>query len=52
MATLTGLSVHDCAEAGIKAMQEEADKLMKNESVKRAYEQFQLMCELTKERHG
>ena len=52
LATLTGLSVHDCAEAGIKAMQEEADKLMKNESVKRAYEQFQLMCELTKEHNG
>ena len=52
LATLNGLSVHDCAEAGIKAMQEEADKLMKNESVKRAYEQFQLMCELTKEHNG
>jgi hypothetical protein len=32
-------------------MQEEADKLMKHESVRRAYEQFQLMCELTKERN-
>ena len=49
LCTLYGLSVHDCAEAGVKAMQEEADKLMKHESVKRAYEQFQLMCELTKE---
>jgi hypothetical protein len=51
LCTLYGLSVHDCAEAGIKAMQEEADKLMKHESVRRAYEQFQLMCELTKERN-
>jgi hypothetical protein len=51
LCTLHGLSVHDCAEAGIKAMQEEADKLMKHESVRRAYEQFQLMCELTKERN-
>jgi hypothetical protein len=51
LCTLHGLSVHDCAEAGIKAMQEEADKLMKHESVRKAYEQFQLMCELTKERN-
>jgi hypothetical protein len=42
-------SARDLAEAGIKAMQEEADKLMKNEGVRRAYEQFQLMCELTKD---
>jgi hypothetical protein len=51
LCTLHGLSVHDCAEAGIKAMQEEADKLMKHEGVRKAYEQFQLMCELTKERN-
>ena len=51
LCTLYGLSVHDCAEAGVKAMQEEADKLMKHEGVRRAYEQFQLMCELTKERN-
>jgi hypothetical protein len=52
LATLNGLSVRDCAEAGIKAMQLEADKLMKHEAVRKAYEQFQLMCELTKERNG
>jgi hypothetical protein len=52
LCTLNGLSVRDCAEAGIKAMQEEADKLMKHDGVRKAYEQFQLMCELTKERHG
>jgi hypothetical protein len=52
LCTLHGLSVHDCAEAGIKAMQEEADKLMKHEGVRKAYEQFQLMCELTKEQNG
>jgi hypothetical protein len=52
LCTLHGLSVHDCAEAGVKAMQEEADKLMKHESVRKAYEQFQLMCELTKEQNG
>ena len=49
LCTLNGLSVHDCAEAGVKAMQEEADKLMKHDSVRRAYEHFILMCELTKE---
>ena len=52
LCTLNGLSVHDCAEAGIKAMQEEADKLMKHDGVRKAYEQFQLMCELTKEHNG
>ena len=49
LATLHGLSVHDCAEAGVKAMQEEADKLMKHEGVRKSYEHFLLMCELTKE---
>ena len=45
-------SARDLAEAGIKAMQEEADKLMKHAGVRRAYEQFQLMCELTKDHDG
>jgi hypothetical protein len=48
LCTLYGLSVRDCAEAGVKAMQEEADNLMTNPAVKKAYEHFQLMCELTK----
>ena len=48
LATLHGLCVHDCAEAGVKAMQEEADKLMTNPAVKLAYEQFLFVCELTK----
>jgi len=42
-------SIRDCAEAGIKAMQEEAMKLMNNPAVKKAYEHFLLVCELTKE---
>jgi len=49
LCTLQGLSIRDCAEAGVKAMMEEADKLMKNQSVRRAYEHFQLMCEMVKE---
>ena len=52
LATLHGLSVHDCAEAGVKAMQAEADKLMKHEGVRKAYEHFILMCELTKEKQN
>ena len=48
LATLHGLCVHNCAEAGVKAMQEEADKLMTNPAVRLAYEQFLLVCELTK----
>jgi hypothetical protein len=51
LATLNGLCIRDCAEAGVKAMTEEAEKLMTNESVRKAYEHFQLMCELTKERN-
>jgi hypothetical protein len=51
LCTLYGLSVRDCAEAGVKAMQEEADKLMTNPAVKKAYEHFQLVCELTRGRN-
>lgn len=40
----------DAAQAGVKAMQEEADKLMQHESVRKAYDHFQLMCQLVKER--
>jgi len=43
-------SARDAAEAGVKAMQEEADKLMTNPSVRKAYEKFLLLVELTKER--
>lgn len=50
LATLNINSARDIAEAGLKALQAEADKLMKHESVKNAYEQFLLVCELTKEK--
>ena len=43
-------SVHDIAEAGIKALEEEAAKLMSNPAVRDAYEQFLLVCKLTKEK--
>lgn len=49
LCTLQGLSIRDCAEAGVKAMQTEADKLLKHESVRMAYDHFMLVCELTRE---
>ena len=51
LATLQIASARDIAEAGLQAMQAEADKLMKNASVRHAYEQFLLVCELTKEQN-
>ena len=49
LATLQINSTRDIAEAGVKALQDEAEKLMKNASVRHAYEQFLLVCKLTKE---
>jgi hypothetical protein len=46
---LTYGSIRDHAEAGVKAMQDEADKLMQHESVRKAYDHFMLMCQLVKE---
>lgn len=43
-------SAREACEAAVKAMQVEADKLMKHESVRKAYDHFILMCELTKEK--
>lgn len=45
-------SARDVAELGVKAMQEEADRLMQNDSVRKAYEHFMLMCKLTKEKEN
>jgi len=52
LCTLNGLSVHDCADAGVKAMQLEADKLLSNPTVRQAYERFLFLAELTKEHNG
>lgn len=46
--TLNGASTRDIAEAGVRAMQAEADKMMQNDAVRQAYEHFQLVCALTK----
>ena len=43
-------SARDLAEAGVKAMMFEADRLMKHESVRKAYDNFILMCKLTEEK--
>lgn len=49
LATLSISSARDIAEAGVQAMMEEANNLMKHESVREAWERFQLVCELTRE---
>jgi hypothetical protein len=49
LATLNISSSRDIAEAGLRAMQLEADKMMSNEGVRKAYDHFILMCQLTKQ---
>ena len=49
---LTYGSVRDHAEAAVKAMQEEADKLMTHPAVRDAYEQFQTVCNLVKQKQN
>jgi hypothetical protein len=52
LATLNGASAGEIAKAGVKAMQDEVNQLMKNEGVRKSYEHFQLMCQLAKESEG
>jgi len=49
LCTLQCNSVRDIAEAGVKAQIEEANKLMTNPAVRKAYEHFLLVAQLTKE---
>ena len=49
LATLNISCARDIAEAGIKAQMAEVDKLMTNPAVRKAYDHFLLLCELTKE---
>lgn len=42
-------SYREAAEAGVKAMQEEADKLLTDPIVRKAYERFLFVCQLTKD---
>lgn len=46
LCTLNGASTHDIAEAGVRAMQVEANKLMQHECVRKAYDHFMLLCKL------
>jgi hypothetical protein len=52
LATLNGLCIRDCAEAGVRAMQEETEKLMTHASVRAAYEHFLLICKLCAEENN
>ena len=47
--SLTFSSTRDLAETGVRAMQEEANKLLTNPAVKLAYDHFLMVCELTKQ---
>lgn len=44
-------SYREAAEAGVKAMMDEAEKLMSNPVVRKAYERFLMIAELTKEQN-
>jgi len=52
LCTLQCNSVRDIAEAGVKAQIEEANKLMTNPAVRKAYEHFLLVAQLTKEHNA
>ena len=52
LCTLQHASARDLAEAGVKAMQAEADKLMQHTSVRQAYEQFLVVCQLTQTKNA
>ncbi len=46
MYTLNGVSTNDIVQAGVKAMQIEADKLFQHQAVKEAFEQFLTVVKL------
>lgn len=46
---LQGASVRDIVDSGLAVLQQEAEKLMKHEAVKQAYEQFLLVAALAKD---
>jgi len=48
LATLSILSAREIAEAGLQAMQKEADKLLTNSAVKLAYDHFLMIAELSR----
>ena len=42
-------SAREIAEEGVKAMMMEAEQLLENPSVRKAFERFQMVCQLTKD---
>jgi hypothetical protein len=48
-AMLTRGSAREAAEMAVKAMADEADKLLANPAVRKAYEKFLFVAELTKD---
>lgn len=46
---MTHGSAREAAEAGVNAMIKETEKLMSNPAVRKAYERFMFVCQLTKE---
>lgn len=50
LATLEIGSANEIARAGLDALEKEALKLMEHPAVRNAYEQFQLVCKLVKEK--
>lgn len=49
LCTLNGASSYDIAQAGLKALEDEAAKLLTKPAVKEAYDQFLFVCALTKQ---
>ena len=49
LCTLNGANSWDIAQAGLKALVDEAAKLLTNPAVKKAYDHFLLVAELTKD---
>jgi hypothetical protein len=49
LCTLNGASSYDIAQAGLKALEDEAARLLTNAAVKAAYDQFLFVCALTKQ---
>ena len=48
LCTLNGASTYDITQAGLKALEGEAAKILTNPAVKKAYDHFLLVAELTK----
>ena len=52
MYAIQRVSAAEIAEEGVRAMQEEAQKLLSKPGVRKAYDHFMLMCKLAKEQEN